>query len=377
MHAVAGTIYRIAVAGKHGAEGAFHVELRGRPGNDDFGSATEAWGRCRAATAARPCWPAPSRASRRTRGLARIPLGLVLVTAAADGPVDLSACSGGIDTLLAVYTGSAVNALIPVASNDDAPGPPPNELCEFSRGNSEVVIDAVAGTTYRIAVDGKGGSVGRFGLAFERAPSNDDFSAPQSLSTGLPSYGSAVTKLATKQAGEPNHAGDAGGHSVWFAWTPSSSGQVTISTCAYYGDLDPAVAVYTGSAVDSLTPVVSAADDPPGSCRSAGSEAQFNVYAAGASQGLPNQEVTVEKPTGPWSTGARDDGRYSSGSSGGGPGRLTFEVTGRGKALRDLRGPVWVNCQGPSPAQGTVRDRQMPASAPRGSRPTARSSGGR
>lgn len=81
---------------------------------------------------------------------------------------------------------------------------------------------------------------------------------------------------------------------------------------------------------------------------------RVNVYAAGASQGLPNQEVTVEKPTGPWSTGARDDGRYSSVSSGGGPGRLTFEVTGRGKALRDLRGPVWVNCQGPSPAQGTV-----------------------
>ncbi len=79
---------------------------------------------------------------------------------------------------------------------------------------------------------------------------------------------------------------------------------------------------------------------------------RVNVYAAGASQGLPNQEVTVEKPTGPWSTGARDDGRYASVPSGGSPGRLTFEVSGRGKALRDLGGPVWVNCQGPAP--GTV-----------------------
>ncbi len=181
---------------------------------------------------------------------------MVLLDALELRPGDISACgyTREVDTLLAVYTGSSAGALTPVASNDDAPGPPPNELCEFSRGNSEVVFDAVAGTTYRISVDGKGGSVGRFGLAFERAPANDDFTAPQALSAGLPSYGSAVTKLATKQAGEPDHAGNAGGHSVWFSWTPTSGGQVAIWTCVLDGDLDPAVAVYTGSALDSLPP---------------------------------------------------------------------------------------------------------------------------
>ncbi|MBA3866594.1 MAG: PPC domain-containing protein [Solirubrobacterales bacterium] len=278
--AVAGTTYRIAVDGEAGSLGLFSLEIQGRPTNDEFATPEV-------------LSPTPMTAG----GIDRLatkqagepnhagdPGGHSLWfswTPSSSGPVEISACgyTREIDTLLAVYTGSAVNALTPVASNDDASGPPPNQLCQFSRGNSEVVFNAVAGTTYRIAVDGKGGSVGRFGLAFERAPANDDFSAAQSLSAGLPSYGNAVTKLATKQAGEPSHASDPGGHSVWFTWMPSSSGQVTISTCAYYGDLDPLFAVYTGSAVNSLTPVVSAEDDPPGYCRSNGSEAQFDAVA--------------------------------------------------------------------------------------------------
>jgi len=279
--AVAGTTYRIAVDGEAGSVGLFSLEIQGRPANDDFAT-PEVLG------------PNPMTAG----GINRLatkqagepnhagdPGGHSLWfswTPSSSGPVDISACgyTREIDTLLAVYTGSTAGALTPVASNDDASGPPPNELCEFSRGNSEVVFDAVAGTTYRIAVDGKGGSVGRFGLAFERAPANDDFSAPQALSAGLPSYGSTATKLATKQAGEPDHAGDAGGHSVWFSWTPSSGGQVAIWTCVNDGDLDPAVAVYTGSALDSLTPIATSGDADSGSgCRSTGGETQFTAVA--------------------------------------------------------------------------------------------------
>ena len=64
-------------------------------------------------------------------------------------------------------------------------------------------------------------------------------------------------RLATKQAGEPNHAGDAGGHSLWFSWTPSSSGPVDITACGYTREVDTLLAVYTGSAVNALTPVAS------------------------------------------------------------------------------------------------------------------------
>jgi List-Bact-rpt repeat protein len=278
--AVAAVTYRIAIDGEAGSLGLFSLEIQGRPANDEFATPEvlspnpmTAGGINRLATKQ---GGEPSHAG--DSGGHSLWFSW---TPSSSGPVDISACgyTREIDTLLAVYTGSAVGSLDPVAVNDDAPGPPPNELCEFSRGNSEVVFDAVAGTTYRIAVDGKGGSVGRFGLAFERAPANDDFSAPQSLSAALPAYGSSVTKLATKQSGEPDHAGDSGGHSVWFSWTPSGSGLVAVSACAYYGDLEPTVAVYTGSALDSLAPVAAADDDPGGDCRASGSEAQFSAVA--------------------------------------------------------------------------------------------------
>src|SRR5439155_10714369 len=35
---------------------------------------------------------------------------------------------------------------------------------------------------------------------------------------------------ATKEAGEPNHGGNAGGKSVWWTWTAATSGTVTIDT---------------------------------------------------------------------------------------------------------------------------------------------------
>lgn len=81
---------------------------------------------------------------------------------------------------------------------------------------------------------------------------------------------------------------------------------------------------------------------------------RVNFYAPGVSQGLPNQEVLVEKPVGPWSTGARDDGRYASIPVVADPGRLTFEITGGGKVLRDLRGPVPTGCQGALPGTAST-----------------------
>ncbi len=278
--AVAGTTYRIAVDGDSTNVGSFSLELQGRPANDEFATAE--------VLSPTPMTAGGSNlfASKQAGepDHAGDPGGHSLWfswTPSSSGPADITACgrTREIDTLLAVYTGAAVNSLTAVASNDDAPEPPANELCEYSRGNSEVEFAAVAGTTYRIAVDGKGGGVGSFGLAFERGPENDDFDAARELGTGLPAYGAAETKLATKQAGEPDHAGSPGGHSVWYSWTPTTSGQVAAATCSYYGDLEPVVAVYTGAAVGSLTPVVSADDDPIGNCHGAGSEAGFSAVA--------------------------------------------------------------------------------------------------
>jgi hypothetical protein len=47
---------------------------------------------------------------------------------------------------------------------------------------------------------------------------------------------------ATKEAGEPNHAGDFGGHSVWYRWTPTKSKQAIINTEG--SSFDTLLAVY-------------------------------------------------------------------------------------------------------------------------------------
>jgi subtilisin family serine protease len=85
-------------------------------------------------------------------------------------------------------------------------------------------------------------------------PENDSFSAPIALRAGNNSF-DMNTSGATKEAGEPAHAGNAGGRSVWFRWTAPRSGTMTIET--RFSVIDTLLAVYTGSTVASLTHVVS------------------------------------------------------------------------------------------------------------------------
>jgi Ca2+-binding RTX toxin-like protein len=74
-------------------------------------------------------------------------------TAPASGLVTLNTIGSNYDTSLAVYTGSAVNALSPVAGNDD-----------FFGLQSRVQFNAVAGQTYQIAVDGYTSATGNINL---------------------------------------------------------------------------------------------------------------------------------------------------------------------------------------------------------------------
>ncbi len=64
------------------------------------------------------------------------------------------------------------------------------------------------------------------------APGNDQFADAVSLSPAPPVEFSGNNQDASKEAGEPDHAGNAGGHSVWFSWTPAVSGPVAINTAA-------------------------------------------------------------------------------------------------------------------------------------------------
>jgi len=89
------------------------------------------------------------------------------------------------------------------------------------------------------------------------SPPNDTFFDAQVL-TGLAANAIAFTTCAAKEIGEPNHATNSGGHSVWFRWTAPQSAPVEITTIG--SDFDTLLAVYTGSDVGALS-LVAANDD--------------------------------------------------------------------------------------------------------------------
>lgn len=85
-------------------------------------------------------------------------------------------------------------------------------------------------------------------------PANDNFAAATTL-TGSTTSATGTNVNATKETGEPNHGGDAGGKSVWWNWTAPSSGNVVIDTNG--SSYDTTLGVYTGSAVNALTTIAS------------------------------------------------------------------------------------------------------------------------
>ncbi|MCS7008929.1 MAG: S8 family serine peptidase, partial [Chthoniobacterales bacterium] len=167
-------------------------------------------------------------------------------TASSNGPVVINTSGSDFDTVLAVYTGNSLGSLTLIAQND-------NE--NSSTTSSKVIFNATAGTTYRVAVGSKTGAEGSLILVFSYPPPNDNFANATSLS-GDSVIRDGSNYNASKEAGEPNHAGHPGGASVWFSWTAPQTATYTISTVG--GTFfDSLLAVYTGNNLTSLTHVAS------------------------------------------------------------------------------------------------------------------------
>jgi hypothetical protein len=175
-------------------------------------------------------------------------------TAPSAGTVTLATVGSSFDTLLAVYTGTNVDALAGVASDDQGGG----------NNASLLQFTATAGQAYQFAVDGYFGDAGNIVLNLSlaggpNAPANDNFASRITLSGATVSTTGRNTD-ATPQGSEPSHAGYAATRSVWWTWTAPSSGTVTLDTVG--SDFDTLLAVYTGSALGSLAGVAS--DDQGG-----------------------------------------------------------------------------------------------------------------
>ena len=186
------------------------------------------------------------------------------------GFVTVNACGGSsMRAVIAVFTGSELSALDEVAGDFASTGP---DCPEPDFYGEAVTFKAVDGVTYKIGIDGSspfpeedypGQGPLKLELLETPKPANDDF-ADATVLTGETLWngvyaagGSGFTWNATKEPGEPAHAGNQGGASVWYSWTAPFSATFHVSGCGRFEA--PLLAAYSGTAVDALTPI--AADD--------------------------------------------------------------------------------------------------------------------
>ena len=92
-------------------------------------------------------------------------------------------------------------------------------------------------------------------------PANDNFANRQTIGPALPATASGTLEAASAEPGEPDHIGFGTGAewSIWYQWTPSATGPVRVDTCGSEAAVRPAV--YTGTAVGSLTQVAQSNDE--------------------------------------------------------------------------------------------------------------------
>ncbi|MBM4382229.1 MAG: matrixin family metalloprotease [Deltaproteobacteria bacterium] len=142
------------------------------------------------------------------------------------------------------------------------------------REEIDMVVPAGGGTYFLVVVAYPyvgGGAGNSYDLWWDDlvpplAPSNDAFASRITL-TGQNTSTSANNASATKESGEPLHAGQPGGVSLWWSWTAPVTGDVVIDTAGSV--FDTLLGVYTGTDIAALTHVASNDDVDLSSLQSA------------------------------------------------------------------------------------------------------------
>ncbi|PWU20550.1 MAG: hypothetical protein C5B50_03695 [Verrucomicrobia bacterium] len=106
--------------------------------------------------------------------------------------------------------------------------------------------------------NGSGQSAANFTVT-ANPPPNDNFSNRIAI-VGAVRTVTGSNLGATKEAGEPNHAGNAGGASVWWTWTAPSNGTYAVTTRD--SSFATLLGVYTGTSVSALTTIASNDEGP-------------------------------------------------------------------------------------------------------------------
>ena len=272
FNATAGTAYQICVDGYGDAQGNIQMSIlqagASAPQNDQFANRQSIVGETASATGSN--FDASAEAGEPTHydQTARKSVWWTW-TAPANGRVTINTVGSVFDTLLAVYTGQSLGTLASVASDDQS----------GSNNTSQVVFQAVTGTTYQIAVDGSGGAGGAISLNISLdkniAPANDNFASRIDLGSATSVTTNATSAAATSEVSEPQHAGYLAARSIWWKWTAPSTGLVSISTAG--SGFDTLLGVYRGSSLFNLLSVASNDDAGGGNTSRVEFEAQAGV----------------------------------------------------------------------------------------------------
>lgn len=161
-----------------------------------------------------------------------------------DGTYQFDTCGSNLDTKLGVYT-LADSVWTAIVENDDS--------CNVGSAGS---FAATTSTTYYIEVGGYSETeVGDIVLNWQAdtPPVNDNLSAAIALPQASSGSTTGNNRFATTETGE-NDAYS--GNTVWWTWTPTTTGTVVFDTCG--SDFQTYLSAYTGSDLPSLVLV---ADD--------------------------------------------------------------------------------------------------------------------
>lgn len=131
------------------------------------------------------------------------------------------------------------------------------------------------------------------------APANDLFANATNVtipaSNTLTLTGSSLN--AGKETGEPNHASEDGGASIWWKWTATGTGTLEVKTAGT--PFDTLLAAYTGSAVNALTMVASNDDVEPPSQNSSQTRNRTSIISIPVTMGT-TYYVAVDGWDGEW-----------------------------------------------------------------------------
>jgi subtilisin family serine protease len=119
---------------------------------------------------------------------------------------------------------------------------------------SLVEVEARLVSKGKLVTDARNGIVKpRLNLLEAARPANDAFLSATVLSGSAGSV-AGTTLLATREGEEPQHAGNPGGHSVWWQWTAPAGGQVSLDSQG--SGFDTLLAVYSGGDIATLQTVI-------------------------------------------------------------------------------------------------------------------------